>query len=285
MTLEQSTVVMVVDMLNALHRTYHAVASRVPDVDVATVIASFGGALRKQKVALVASDSPVGHGLRRGGLLLPVYVWEDRAETFRHRAYPDYKATRKERPPVLVAAIEEALRRSTGPRFLRVLGWEADDVIATFVKKLRDSTWAGVPVAIVSGDKDLLQLTAHPQVYQYLTAGNDKGWWGGDTFQLRRGYSPLWEADYKALRGDPSDNLPGVPGIGEKIATRLVVRYGSLEHIFGEAPRTMEDERILKHLTPENFAAAQRWRELTRLVETVPGVPLLEPLGYGSTAA
>ncbi len=169
-----------------------------------------------------------------------VAAWDDDwRPAFRVAAIPSYKAHRvarevpggwiEEVPALLTAQvplIADVLAAIGIPR-LGALGFEADDVMGTLVAR---ATVAGEPVDVVSGDRDLFQLVDDEARVRVLFPGKE-GFGVVDQAELTRRYGIATGAQYadmSVLRGDPSDGLPGVPGIGEKTAAALVVRYGSL---------------------------------------------------------
>jgi DNA polymerase-1 len=159
-------------------------------------------------------------------------AWDLPGKTFRSEAYGEYKAQREAAPDLfrsqlpLIREVNDALRI----RQLSVEGFEADDVIATIAKLAGAEGWE---VVVVTGDRDAFQLIGGGTRVLYTRRGitdtvNATAAW----VQERYGITPEQYVDYAALRGDPSDNLPGVPGIGEKTATKLIAGYGSLEGLF-----------------------------------------------------
>ncbi len=152
--------------------------------------------------------------------------------TFRDEMDAEYKAGRKETPDVfrsqmpLIREVLDALRIPV----LEVEGVEADDVIGTLARRARD---AGIDVVVVTGDRDAYQLVEDPHVkVLYNRRGvSDYVLYDEAGIFERTGVTPLQYPEYAALRGDTSDNLPGVPGIGEKTASKLVATYGTLEAI------------------------------------------------------
>ena len=159
-------------------------------------------------------------------------VMDSRTPTFRHRRYPEYKANREKTPDDLHAQIPiiEEILQALGVPFLRVDGFEADDILATIALMCREH---GMPCLILSGDKDMLQVVGdcvtvlHPQKG---AQGFDE-WGSGEVFAAR-GVYPTQIVDYLTLTGDQSDNVPGVPGIGEKTACKLLAEYGDLDSIY-----------------------------------------------------
>jgi DNA polymerase-1 len=158
----------------------------------------------------------------------------DRPEpTFRHEMVPDYKAGRAEAPDILrqqmglVRQVVEALRIP----LLEQAGVEADDIIATLATQARDR---GDDVIVVTGDRDAYQLVEDPHVkVLYNRRGvSDYVLYDEAGIKERTGVTPVMYPQYAALRGDPSDNLPGVPGVGEKTAAKLLNDYGDLDGVF-----------------------------------------------------
>jgi DNA polymerase-1 len=163
-----------------------------------------------------------------------ILVTFDRPEpTFRHEAEPEYKAQREAAPDILrqqmglVREVLDALGITTVER----AGWEADDLIATSVDRLVER---GHDVIIVTGDRDSYQLVADPHVrVLYNRRGvSDYALYDEAGIEERTGVRPELYVEYAALRGDNSDNLPGVPGVGEKTAAKLINSYGGLDGIF-----------------------------------------------------
>lgn len=158
----------------------------------------------------------------------------DRPEpTFRHEMISDYKAGRAEAPDILrqqmglVRQVVETLKIPV----LEIVGFEADDVIATLATQARDR---GDDVIIVSGDRDTYQLVEDPHItVLYNRRGvSDYAHYDEAGIKEKTGVHPTKYPEYAALRGDPSDNLPGVPGVGEKTAAKLINDYGDLDGIF-----------------------------------------------------
>jgi len=158
----------------------------------------------------------------------------DRPEpTFRHRMLPDYKAGRAETPDILrqqMGLVRQVVETLAVP-VVEAVGFEADDVLATLATVGRD---AGDEVVVVTGDRDAYQLVEDPLVrVLYNRRGvSDYVLYDEAGIVARTGVRPADYPVYAALRGDPSDNLPGVPGVGEKTAARLVNTYGDLDGIY-----------------------------------------------------
>ncbi|MFA6383386.1 MAG: DNA polymerase I [Parcubacteria group bacterium] len=153
--------------------------------------------------------------------------------TFRHEEYKEYKATRVKAPDELYAQfdrVKEVVRAFNIPIF-EMAGFEADDVIGTMAHQAEKTT--GVENIIVTGDLDTLQLIDDKtKVYALRRGMSDTIIYDTDAVQERYNLRPDQMIDYKGLRGDPSDNIPGVKGIGEKTAIELLQKYGSIENIY-----------------------------------------------------
>ena len=165
-------------------------------------------------------------------------TFDRREPTFRHEADADYKATRHAMPEELAVqmpVLKQVLDAMDIPRY-ELVGFEADDLIGTISRRCEAAGWDCV---IVTGDKDSLQLvTEHTKVKlvstrmgQTMTKDMTPG-----TFREQYGFDPIHMIDLKALMGDTSDNIPGVPGVGEKTAMALVQRYGSIDEIYRLLP-------------------------------------------------
>jgi len=163
-----------------------------------------------------------------------VMVAFDRPEpTFRHEANPQYKAQREAAPDILrqqmglVREVLDALR----VHVVELAGWEADDILATVAEQAKAE---GHEVIIVTGDRDSYQLVEDPGVkVLYNRRGvSDYALYDEAGIKEKTGVTPAQYTQYAALRGDPSDNLEGVPGVGEKTAAKLINTYGDLDGIF-----------------------------------------------------
>jgi DNA polymerase-1 len=187
-----------------------------------------------------------------------VLVAFDRPEpTFRHEADADYKANRDAAPDILrqqMGLVREVLD-ALGVATCELSGWEADDLIATATEQ---AVARGDDVVIVTGDRDAYQLVDDPHVkVLYNRRGvSDYVLYDEAGIKERTGVTPAQYPEYAALRGDPSDNLPGVPGVGEKTAAKLITNYGGLEGVFAHvdeqtpklrASLTDAEERVRKN--------------------------------------
>src|SRR5579863_7618927 len=153
--------------------------------------------------------------------------------TFRHEFVDGYKAGRQETPDILrqqIGLVRQVVDTLKIP-VITAPGFEADDILATLATQARDR---GEDVIVVTGDRDAYQLVEDPHVkVLYNRRGvSDYVLYDEAGIEERTGVTPALYPQYAALRGDPSDNLPGVPGVGEKTAAKLINTYGSLDGIF-----------------------------------------------------
>lgn len=195
----------------------------------------------------------------------------DRSEpTFRHAKYPEYKGTRKPMPQELkkqIPLLKEMLEKM-GIATVSLAGFEADDILGTLAKKGEEK---GLDVIILSGDRDLLQLATKktmirlPRTAKGQTVIED---YKEDQVQERYLVSPAQIIELKALMGDPADNIPGIPGVGEKTAIRLLVEYGSIENAFSHVEE-ISQKRARESLR-ENYQMAQLSKELATICTNSP---------------
>jgi DNA polymerase-1 len=178
-------------------------------------------------------------------------AWDRAEPTFRHEALDTYKANREAAPDILrqqlglVRQVLDALQIT----MIDKAGVEADDVIATLATEARDR---GDDVIIVTGDRDSYQLVEDPHVkVLYNRRGvSDYAFYDEAGIKERTGVTPAQYPQYAAMRGDTSDNLPGVPGVGEKTAAKLINEYGDLDGIFANLDKCTPKLR-------ENLGAAE----------------------------
>ena len=158
------------------------------------------------------------------------------APTFRHEKYPDYKGQRKPMPDDLVAqmpVLKQALD-AMGIKRYELAGWEADDILGTAGRRCEQEGWECV---VVTGDKDSFQLitdTTHVFHVKSRMGQTETKEYDPAAFREEYGFDPVHIVDLKALMGDSSDNIPGVPGVGEKTAMDLIQRYTSIDSIYSD---------------------------------------------------
>ncbi|MDR2404346.1 MAG: DNA polymerase I [Spirochaetaceae bacterium] len=236
-----------IDAYGLIYRSYFAFLSRpLRNTGGRNVSALFG--FVRTLVSLIDEGAPAAD---TDGTVLPEFrrprrlavVFDSRTPTFRHKKYPEYKATRQKAPEDLhsqVPLVEEVLRALKIP-MLQAEGYEADDIIATLARRCQGEDRS---CYILSSDKDLLQLVGkgtyelRPVKSRPSDAGGGTG--GGLPYELvgpaavraEWGVPPEKMLDLLSLTGDSSDNVPGVKGVGEKTAIKLMARYGSLDEIY-----------------------------------------------------
>ncbi len=204
-------------------------------------------------------------------------AFDKAAPTFRHTAYREYKATRQRMPDDLrpqIKASKEILEALAIPIY-EVEGYEADDILGTMARK---AAAEGFDVLIVTGDLDVLQLVG-PNIRVMVTSRGISETTVYDLGKVKQrfGFEPPKLPDYKGLKGDTTDNIPGVPGVGEKTASQLVSQFGSVEdlldHLDRVAPKLQEAlrghaEQILqsKHLATivTDVPLEWSWEDLRR---------------------
>src|SRR3989339_393371 len=189
--------------------------------------------------------------------------------TFRHKEFKEYKATRVKAPDDLYEQIPQVKKvvSAFNIPIVEKKGYEADDLIAPFARKT-EKLHPDVEVIIVTGDLDTLQLVDDKvKVFALRKGMSDSVLYGEKEIFERYGLKPNQMVDYKGLRGDPSDNLPGVKGVGEKTATELLKKYKTIEGVYKNLSGIKEG--IRKKLEKSKLQAFFSKR-LARLVENVP---------------
>ena len=186
--------------------------------------------------------------------------------TFRHQAYGPYKATREKMPAELVGQLPYIPRlvQALGLPYLVMPGFEAYDIIGTLV---RQATQQGLEVMMVSGDKDYLQLVSE-RVRMVQLKGEDMLVTGLEGVAARFGCGPEGVVQVLALMGDASDNVPGVKGVGEKTAIKLVQTFGTLENLYQNLEQVKGDK--LKATLAAERELAFLSRELVTIRQDVP---------------
>ena len=212
---------LLIDANSLIHRTFHALPPlSAPDGRATQALYGLSSVLIK-----IFRDSK------------PEYVAAlfDRPEpTFRKEKFEAYKAHRPKAPDDLISQIIEAknLFQKFGIRVFEKPGFEADDLIATLATKFKDLK--DLQVVILTGDLDTLQIVEGEKlvVRTFKKGISETMTYGEEAVKERYGLEPKQLTDYKALVGDQSDNIPGVSGVGEKTATSLLQKYGTLENVF-----------------------------------------------------
>ena len=214
---------LLIDGNSLAYRAFHALPDSISTADGFPTNALYGLAAMMMK--MLAEERP--------GRV--VVAWDAPGRTFRHEQEPTYKANRQATPDLF---------REQSPHFRPMMeafgfvnteltGYEADDVIGTLA---RLAEAADEPVVILTGDRDAFQLVS-PRVSVMATGRGvtDTTVYTPDAVRERYGVGPELMTDFRGMVGDPSDNLPGVPGVGEKGASQLLQKYGSLDEILDHA--------------------------------------------------
>ncbi len=251
---------MLFDGNNLVHRAYHAMKARPPMTtrhgEVTTAVRVFASMLLK-----ALED------------LRPDYwaiAFDTRVPTFRHEMYEAYKAQRPETPDELVrqmVRVHQLVEAFNMPAY-EVDGYEADDVLGTLA---RQAAGQGVDTVIVTGDADTMQLVGPGVSVLYpspLGTFSQASFFDAAAVEKKYGVAPQYIPDLKALQGDPSDNIPGVPGIGSKTAASLIRQFGGLEDIYRHIDE-VEPPRI-RDILRQNEAAARQGKELATIVTAAP---------------
>lgn len=267
---------------NALvHRAYHALPELTsPDGELVNAVYGFFLVFLK-----VLSE------------FKPRYVCTsfDRPElTFRHKRFKDYKAHRPKTPDKLaeqIPIVKKVLEAFEVPVYEKA-GYEADDIIATIVAMTESSSESksekseavqrgeleimNLEIVIVTGDLDLLQLvTGEVKAYALSRGVKDAVLYDRQKVEQRYGFSPALLADWRGLKGDASDNIPGVKGIGPKTATKLLQRFGGIEEVYkalesnrfqGQVPRMKHVKGLLLESREQAFLS----KELAQVEKNVP---------------
>lgn len=204
-----------------LHRAYHA----LPEFTNSQGVPTGGLYGYTSMIFRIATD------------LKPDYIiacYDLPQKTFRHEAYDAYKGHRAKTDTALVDQINASrtLCEKLNIPIYDMPGFEADDILGTIVEQV--SSDKNLEVIIATGDMDSLQLVTGNKVRVFtLKKGmNDTIIYDEDAVRARYGFGPEFLTDYKGLRGDPSDNIIGVPGIGEKTATEIILKFGSIENVY-----------------------------------------------------
>jgi len=201
--------------------------------------------------------------------------------TIRHEAYDGYKATRAKTDDALVSqlvASRKIFAAFSIPMYERE-GFEADDLLGTIAHELRER--GDVDVIIASGDMDTLQLVdnARVRVYTLKRGLSETILYDEKAVRERFGFPPDLLPDWKGLRGDPSDNIPGVPGIGEKIATELVTTFGTIEKMYA-ALKKSEKQFAAKGIKPRVIELLKVHEEEARFSKSLAIIRCDAPIAF-----
>ena len=195
-------------------------------------------------------------------------AFDMKAPTFRHEQYGEYKAGRKKMPPELAMQIPllKDILDAMGIKRLEIEGFEADDIIGTVARMAEED---GLEPYIFTGDRDQLQLATDRTRVVFTKRGvSDFDIFDHDAFCEAYGFTPLQFIDFKGLAGDKSDNIPGIPGVGDKTATKLIRQFGSVEEIIAHSDEIKPDG--LKKKVQDNETQALMSKRLAAINVHVP---------------
>ena len=205
-------------------------------------------------------------------------AFDKKAPTFRHKQYADYKAGRKKMPDELAQQLQplKDLLDKFNINRLELEGYEADDLIGTVARLGEENDFK---VYIVTGDKDAIQLASHKTTTLITKKGvGEVEEYNYDSVLERYEMTPTQFIDLKGLMGDKSDNIPGVPGVGEKTGIKLLKQYSTIENLI---EHTDELKGSIKKKIEENKDLALMSKELATIITNVPIEVKLEDLEYG----
>ena len=195
-------------------------------------------------------------------------AFDRKAPTFRHLEYAEYKAGRKKMPPELamqMPLLKEVLT-AMNVKMLEIDGFEADDIIGTIAKKAEAE---GFEPMIISGDKDELQLATKKTTVLITKKGISEFDLYDEAAMIEKyGFTPEQFIDFKGLMGDQSDNIPGIPGVGEKTAQKLILEYGSVANLIANVDQITS--KSLKDKIEEHAQLALMSRRLATINTEVP---------------
>lgn len=246
---------LLLDTFNFLHRAYHALPNTFLDPRGEPINAVYGVASMLINVL---------------GQINPDYVFaamDDIAPTFRVEGFTGYKAHRKPMEDELSSQIPKMyeLLDAFNINKISVAGYEADDIIGTMAKKYAGSQ---TEVLLVSNDQDMWQLINPFVMVMNPSTKGEVEWIGEKEVMARMGFTPKQVPEYKGLKGDPSDNIPGVFGIGEKTAKKLIADFSNIDNIYKNIGK-INPESLRKKLM-ENYETAIMSRNLAQIVCNMP---------------
>lgn len=250
---KQPANLVLIDAMALAHRAYHAIPHLTsPKGELVNAVYGFASTLLHVIAKLKADYLAV--------------VFDEKGPTFRHTEFADYKLHRPAPPDDLINQfpIIRRLVKAFDLEEFSLSGFEADDLIGTLAYQAAQK---GVRVIIVTGDQDFYQLISkNIQVYNVARGTKKAALIGQDEVMAKYGISPQQLVDYKALRGDPTDNIPGVAGIGEKTALKLIQEFGNIENLFQECESS---ESNIKATICKKLCANQEKAFLSKRLATI----------------
>ncbi len=246
---------LLIDTFNFLHRAYFALPKTLTDSDGNPTNAIYG--TTSMLISIFQTLKPD----------YAVAALDSKKPTFRVEDFTGYKAHRRPMEDDLSQQIPKIFEviDAFGVKSLTVDGYEADDIIGTMVEKTKDED---IEVIIASNDKDLWQLINDKVLIMIPSTKGSADLVGMREAEARLGFNPELLVEYKALRGDPSDNIPGVYGIGDKTAKNLIEVYGSVEGIYNNIDQIHPVK--LKEKLLNNYEEAIMSKKLATIIRDVP---------------
>lgn len=205
-----------------------------------------------------------------------------KAPTFRHKKYNAYKAGRKPMPEELARQLPYAheLCRALGFTVIEAEGYEADDILGTIADKCDNDDDPNTRCYIFTGDRDSLQLISEKTTV-VLATNKENIYFNRERFKAEYGIDPEAFIDMKAIMGDTSDNIPGIPGIGEKGAQKLISEFGSLDGIYAGYESSKSIKPAMAAKLEVGRESAYLSRELATIYRATPSVPNISELSDG----
>lgn len=245
---------LLIDTFNFLHRAYHALPKTLTDSEGNPNNAVYG--VTSMLISVFNQIEPN----------YAVAAMDSEEPTFRVEDFTGYKAHRKPMEDDLSQQIPRVIEiiDAFGLERVMVNGYEADDVIGTVVEEFKDD----LEIIIVSNDRDLWQLVDENVKVMVPKRKNQIEWIGPDEVREKMGFEPEQIVDYKALKGDSSDNIPGVYGIGEVTAKKLLDEYKTVENIYNNIGKIKPDS--LKEKLANNAEEAVMSLHLAEIIKDVP---------------
>lgn len=262
---KQNKKILIIDGNAIIHRSFHALPTTIKTKSGEVVNAVYGFTS-----VLIKSIND----------FKPDYIaltLDKKGPTFRHEKYKEYKANREKAPNELYMQIPriKEIAKAFNISIYEMSGFEADDLIGTICKKTEN---LNIDNLVVTGDMDLLQLVnKNTKVYKLGRGINDGILFNSDLTKSKYGILPNQVVEYKALRGDASDNIPGVPGIGDKTAIALLDIFGNIDTLYNELEKENSFEKYKSKITPriinllkEHKKNAYLSRELASIKQDTP---------------
>lgn len=255
---EKKSLLLLIDGSALVHRGFHALPPLTVPKTGETVGAVYGFSMMLIKA--INELKPTHYAI----------AFDRKAPTFRHRLFDQYKAQRPAVPDELVSQfgrVREVAEAFSIPVF-EMDGYEADDILGALSTQAGSQ---GLETVILTGDADMMQLVSDSVRVYYPRAGgsfSDAVLYDAGAVKARYGVAPEQIADLKALKGDPSDNIPGVPGIGEKTALKLLQQFTRIESILEHLDQV--EPAKLREKLKENAELVKRSKELATIVKDTP---------------